>query len=231
MKGQALKGHLDLLVLGVLSDGPMHGYAVIEELRVRSGDAFDIPEGTLYPVLHRLESAGLLASDWVEVAGRRRRLYRLTERGRAALVSEQAEWQKFASAVAAGARGRCAMAEPDLIEAYLIHLRGCLRFRRDADDVVAEAEDHVRESVERLCRSGADPITAQRITLERFGDPTVVARGLSVTAHGGIAMPTPFTRAAGTAALASALAWALAAVALAFGGLQGMGRGTCTWCS
>ena len=116
------------------------------------------------------------------------------------------------------------MAEPDLIEAYLIHLHGCLRFRRDADDVVAEAEDHVREAVERLCRSGADPITAQRITLERFGDPTVVARALSVTAHGGIAMPTPFTRAAGTAALASALAWALAAVALAFGGLQGMGE-------
>jgi PadR family transcriptional regulator, regulatory protein PadR len=100
MKGQALKGHLDLLVLGVLADGPKHGYAVIEELRVRSGDAFDIPEGTLYPVLHRLERANLLASEWVEVAGRRRRLYRLTDQGRAALVTEQAEWQKFASAVA-----------------------------------------------------------------------------------------------------------------------------------
>ena len=102
------------------------------------------------------------------------------------------------------------MAEPDLIEAYLIDLHRCLRFRHDADDVVAEAEDHVREAVERLCRSGADPIAAQRITLERFGDPVVVARALSVTAHGGIAMPTAFTRAAGTAALASALAWVLA---------------------
>jgi PadR family transcriptional regulator, regulatory protein PadR len=100
MKGQALKGHLDLLVLGVLADGPKHGYAVIEELRVRSGDAFDIPEGTLYPVLHRLERAHLLTSEWVEVAGRRRRLYRLTDQGRAALVSERAEWQRFASAVA-----------------------------------------------------------------------------------------------------------------------------------
>jgi transcriptional regulator len=101
MKGQALKGHLDLLVLGVLADGPKHGYAVIEELRVRSGDAFDIPEGTLYPVLHRLERANLLASEWVEVAGRRRRLYRLTDQGRAALVSERAEWHRFAGAVAA----------------------------------------------------------------------------------------------------------------------------------
>jgi len=116
------------------------------------------------------------------------------------------------------------MAEPDLIEAYLIHLHRCIRFRRDAVDVVAEAEDHVREAVERLCRSGADPIAAQRITLERFGDPMVVARALSVTAHGGIAMPTAFTRAAGTAALASAVAWVLAAVALSFDGLQGMGE-------
>lgn len=108
------------------------------------------------------------------------------------------------------------MAEPDLIEAYLIHLHRCIRFRHDADEVVAEAEDHVREAADRLCRSGADPITAQRITLERFGDPEVVARALSVTAHGGIAMPTAFTRAAGTAALASAVAWVLAAAALVF---------------
>jgi hypothetical protein len=113
------------------------------------------------------------------------------------------------------------MAEPDLIEAYLIQLHRCIRFRHDADDVVAEAEDHVREAVDRLCRSGADPIVAQRITLERFGDPMVVARALSVTAHGGIAMPTAFTRAAGTAALASALAWILAGAALSFNGLRG----------
>jgi hypothetical protein len=116
------------------------------------------------------------------------------------------------------------MAEPDLIESYLTHLHRSLRLRRDADEVVAEAEDHVREAVERLCRSGADPITAQRITLDRFGDPMVVARALSTTAHGGIAMPTPFTRAAGTAALASALAWVLAAAGLSLGGLQGMGE-------
>ncbi len=66
MKGQTLKGHLDLLVLSVLSTGPRHGYGVIEELRVRSGDAFDLPEGTVYPVLHRLERAGLLVSEWTD---------------------------------------------------------------------------------------------------------------------------------------------------------------------
>jgi DNA-binding PadR family transcriptional regulator len=61
MEGEMLKGHLDMIVLAVLSSGPAHGYAVIEEIKRRSGGAFDLPEGTVYPVLHRLEQAGLLA--------------------------------------------------------------------------------------------------------------------------------------------------------------------------
>ena len=105
MKGQTLKGHLDLLVLSVLADGPLHGYAVIEQLRERSGDAFDLPEGTVYPVLHRLAGAGLLASEWSEVAGRRRRTYRLTPDGRSALVRERNQWQQFSTAVAAVLKG------------------------------------------------------------------------------------------------------------------------------
>jgi PadR family transcriptional regulator, regulatory protein PadR len=99
MKGQTLKGHLDLLVLAVLADGPRHGYAVIERLRQRSGDAFDLPEGTVYPVLHRLEGAGLLASEWSEQSGRRRRTYRLTEQGRSAFVQERSAWDEFSAAV------------------------------------------------------------------------------------------------------------------------------------
>jgi PadR family transcriptional regulator PadR len=105
MKGQALKGHLDLLVLAVLADGPLHGYAVIEQLRQRSGDAFDLPEGTVYPVLHRLAGAGLLASEWSETAGRRRRTYRLTADGRSALTVQRSQWQQFSDAVAAVLKG------------------------------------------------------------------------------------------------------------------------------
>ena len=112
MKGQALKGHLDLLVLAVLADGPKHGYAVIDELRDRSADAFDLPEGTVYPVLHRLERAGQLASEWVEVGGRRRRMYRLTDRGRAALADERAGWLKFVGAVGAVISGGAPWANP-----------------------------------------------------------------------------------------------------------------------
>jgi PadR family transcriptional regulator, regulatory protein PadR len=100
MKGQALKGHLDLLVLAVLADGPRHGYAVIEELRVRSGEAFDLPEGTLYPVLHRLHEAKLLSSTWNEVDGRRRRTYQLTRLGRSALLEQRNAWEEFSTAVA-----------------------------------------------------------------------------------------------------------------------------------
>lgn len=105
MRGDSLKGHLDLLVLAVLASGPLHGYAVIEALRERSDDAFDLPEGTVYPVLHRLERAGLLTSEWDTSAGRRRRTYRLTTAGRGALEAERAAWEEFTSAVSRVVRG------------------------------------------------------------------------------------------------------------------------------
>jgi DNA-binding PadR family transcriptional regulator len=101
MKAEALKGHLDGLVLATLQDGPLHGYAVIEELRGRSAGAFDLAEGTVYPVLHRLEAEGLLTSAWSSTAGRRRRVYRLTRRGRTALDRRREEWRRFAGAVEA----------------------------------------------------------------------------------------------------------------------------------
>jgi len=99
MRGQALKGHLDLLVLAVLAAGPRHGYAVIELLKERSDDLFDLPEGTVYPVLHRLEKAGLLVSEWSEGAGRPRRTYRLTDTGRQALIEQRTAWERFSGAV------------------------------------------------------------------------------------------------------------------------------------
>lgn len=103
MSGDALKGHLDLLLLAVLSAGPAHGYAVIEALRGRSGGIFDLPEGTIYPALHRLEAQGLLESRWQDDTPRRRRVYRLTRRGRQALARRQDEWRAFSRAVDATA--------------------------------------------------------------------------------------------------------------------------------
>jgi len=95
-----LKGHLDMIVLAALSPGAAHGYAVIEEIRRRSGEAFNLPEGTVYPVLHRLEEAGLLSSRWTTAeSGRKRRVYALTKRGHAALTEQRAVWNQFSLAI------------------------------------------------------------------------------------------------------------------------------------
>jgi DNA-binding PadR family transcriptional regulator len=101
MRREQLKGHLDLLLLSVLAGGPAHGYAVIAALRERSDQAFTLPEGTVYPALHRLEAAGLLRSDWAEQSGRRRRLYELTASGVSVLEELRGEWRRFATGVQA----------------------------------------------------------------------------------------------------------------------------------
>jgi DNA-binding PadR family transcriptional regulator len=101
MQGEALKGHLDLLLLAALRDEPAHGYRVVELLRERSDGLFELGEGTVYPALYRLERAGLLASAWDASSGRRRRVYRLTARGERMLAEKRSEWQSFAGAVQA----------------------------------------------------------------------------------------------------------------------------------
>src|SRR5207253_11251088 len=99
MHSEALKGHLDMLLLAAVQSRPAHGYAIAEALRTRSDGAFDLPEGTLYPALHRLEHAGLVSSRWSEVNGRRRRVYQLTRAGHRALARRHGEWRDFARAV------------------------------------------------------------------------------------------------------------------------------------
>ena len=100
MEGEILKGHLDMIVLAALAGGPAHGYAVIQEINHRSGGTFDLPEGTIYPVLHRLEKNGLLSSRWtIADSGRKRRTYTLTRRGRAALADQRAMWERFSEAI------------------------------------------------------------------------------------------------------------------------------------
>jgi PadR family transcriptional regulator len=96
---QVLKGHLDVLLLATLADGPRHGYAIKEALRDGSDGRFDLPTGTVYPALHRLERAGLISGSWSVVDGRRRRSYQLTADGRRKLAGERANWREFAQAV------------------------------------------------------------------------------------------------------------------------------------
>lgn len=99
MKSDTLRGHLDALLLATLDGGELHGYAIIEALELRSGGAFDLPTGTVYPALRRLERAGLVSSEWSTVAGRQRRTYRLTGAGRDALADQRTAWREFTAAV------------------------------------------------------------------------------------------------------------------------------------
>jgi PadR family transcriptional regulator PadR len=99
MRGQALKGHLDGMLLAALEDGPRHGYAIMEALRAGSGGQFDLPTGTIYPALRRLDRAGLVRAMWAEDGVRRRRLYELTPAGRRMLDAERHAWAEFSAAV------------------------------------------------------------------------------------------------------------------------------------
>jgi len=101
-----LKGHLDGLLLAALEAGPLHGYAVMEALRTASGGRVDLPTGTVYPALHRLERAGLIRSSWSSEGGRRRRSYQLTAAGRRALAGERSSWREFSTTVSALLEGR-----------------------------------------------------------------------------------------------------------------------------
>ena len=94
-----VRGHLDGLLLAVLAHGPLHGYAAIAALREQSDGQLDLPEGTVYPALHRLERDGLLASSWEPGVTRRRRVYSLTPAGHRALRAERSDWTRFAAAV------------------------------------------------------------------------------------------------------------------------------------
>jgi PadR family transcriptional regulator PadR len=101
MRAETLKGHLDGILLAVLEPGPCHGYAIMETLRANSGGQVDLPTGTVYPALHRLERAGLVQANWSTAGGRRRRVYQLTPAGRRALDTERSIWQDFSTAVTA----------------------------------------------------------------------------------------------------------------------------------
>jgi len=99
MRRDVLKSHLELLVLTALEGGPGHGYSIIRAVRERSGGEFELLEGSLYPALHRLERAGLVTSSWSEVAGRKRRVYKLSRKGRAALAEHERDWRRFERAM------------------------------------------------------------------------------------------------------------------------------------
>jgi len=97
-----LPGTLDMLILKAVSLKPLHGYGVLLRIRQISREALDIPQGSLYPALYRLEHQGWIQSEWGESENRRRaRFYRITASGRKRLKQEAASWNRMAEAIAA----------------------------------------------------------------------------------------------------------------------------------
>lgn len=105
MSSGRVKGNLDLLLLSLLAHGEAHGYELIGRLRHESAGEFDLPEGTVYPALHRLEDEGLVTSRWVHEAGRRKRTYTLTKPGREALGQKHRDWNRYRAGMDAVLRG------------------------------------------------------------------------------------------------------------------------------
>ena len=98
---ELVRGTLDLLVLKTLELGPRHGISVAERIRQTTSGAFEVPAGSLFPALHRLEQNGFIRGEWTQSPeGRRIREYRLTAQGRRHLVSEKREWARVAVAMA-----------------------------------------------------------------------------------------------------------------------------------
>src|SRR6476660_1866057 len=109
-KSDLPQGTLDLLILKIAALGPVHGYAIATRLQQVSRDVVQVPQGSLYPALHRLENRGLLAAEWNQSdTGREAKFYRLTAKGRAQLKAETTNWARLSEAIAlilGGAPGR-----------------------------------------------------------------------------------------------------------------------------
>jgi PadR family transcriptional regulator, regulatory protein PadR len=94
MNKEILKGHLPVLVLGIVSEQPMHGYAICQAIKEKGGDKLALGEGTIYPLLYRLEKQGYLAARWqTGEHNKPRKVYHITKTGQKLISAHQADWQ------------------------------------------------------------------------------------------------------------------------------------------
>jgi transcriptional regulator len=100
-KSDLLQGTLDMLILKIVTLGPIHGYGIAQRIRQISKDVLQVQQGSLYPALHRLEKRGWLSAEWGEAeTGREAKFYSLTKVGRKQLEAEAANWDRLSDAVA-----------------------------------------------------------------------------------------------------------------------------------
>jgi|SRR5678815_765604 transcriptional regulator len=100
-KSELLQGTLDMLILKVVGGEPLHGYAIAQRIEQTSRALLQVPQGSLYPALHRLENRGWLSATWIRTdGGRDAKVYRVTAKGRRALGREVADWQRVSAGIA-----------------------------------------------------------------------------------------------------------------------------------
>ncbi len=100
-KSDLLQGTLDLLILKTLSLEPLHGYAIAQRIALSSRALLQVPQGSLYPALHRLENKGWLAAEWDQTeTGREAKFYKLTRKGCLQLGLELADWKRLTEGIA-----------------------------------------------------------------------------------------------------------------------------------
>lgn len=100
-----MRGAATTLILLVLKDGPSYGYQLVQDIKTRSAEAFDFPEGTIYPLLYGLEEDGMITGDWKPGTGeRKRKVYRLTAAGRKELERRLSAWERYANGMRAALR-------------------------------------------------------------------------------------------------------------------------------
>ncbi len=107
-----LRGSLDLMVLSVLSDGSQYGYSIQKKLHAASMGKVKLPAGTLYPLLHRLESDKLIRCRWDDSTGRKRKWYDLTSKGKKRLAAQANQWQQYAECMTSLIGGLVAQTKP-----------------------------------------------------------------------------------------------------------------------
>jgi len=99
-KSELLQGTLDMLILRIVSLGPIHGYAISQRIQQISKEALQVQQGSLYPALHRLERRGWLRAEWRDSeTGREAKFYVLTAAGRRQLAVETSKWERLSEAV------------------------------------------------------------------------------------------------------------------------------------
>ena len=167
-KSDLPQGTLDLLILKIVALGPVHGYAIAQRLQQVSRDVVQVPQGSLYPALHRLENRGLLAADWDETeTGREAKFYRLTRKGRAQLGSET---EKLATA------GRRSRRYPQAVGRWrrMTWLRRLLRRAEMEEQLDRELRFHLEQHTADLIARGVAPDEARRQARLELGGPEQV---------------------------------------------------------